>query len=172
MPLADESSKLIAARRFTFFMYFLYSPTIFKLEMVDWSLHCSKLALVYSECLCFIASIFSHLWPYIHCTKGRFYNYSLTQVWSLLTSQISPSLSTAPFQRKCYGFKELTRSVPRTWIFLSSYNLRCNGRGNVSWKLPSNSVNHSHSCDTINQICLNDVTLWTTIHAWFSAKDA
>lgn len=44
MPLADESSELIAARRFTFFIYFLCSPIIFKLEMVDWSLHCSKLA--------------------------------------------------------------------------------------------------------------------------------
>lgn len=67
--------------------------------------------LVYPEFLCFIASIFSYLLPYIHCIKGWFYNYILTQVWSLPTFQISPSLFTAPFQRKCYGFKELTRSV-------------------------------------------------------------
>lgn len=118
--------------------------------------------LVYPEFLCFIASIFSHLLPYIHCIKGWFYNYILTQVWNLPIFQISPSLFTAPFQRKCYGFKELTRSVPCTWISLSSHSLGCNGRSNVSWKIPSNSVNHNHICDTINQICLTDVTLLTT----------
>lgn len=43
MCLDDGSSKIIATRRFTFFIHFSCGPTIFKLAMVDWSLYCSKL---------------------------------------------------------------------------------------------------------------------------------
>lgn len=138
--------------------------------IVDWIF--SKLVSGVFEFLCFITSVFSNLLAYVHRTKGWFYNYILTWAWILLTLQISFGLCTAPIQRKCCGFKELTWLVPCTWISLSSHSLGCNSRGNVSWKSPSNSVNHSHCCDTINQICLYYVTLLTTTHLWFSAKDA